>query len=391
LLGQTLTEDAPVAVEGTRHTEPEEVTGAATEVFQVDFDGPESAEYTTSTGHDEARWSALKEATLASLNETGELSKAQLPASLGGRAGEATVPGRGTPKPAAGRAAARSAPGRANPTLSPVDVSRGGSEDATVPDLHSDDDALAEGAPTVADVRAGRPPPSVTQRIAVNREKQAAARADAARSHQSQPGGQSRRSVPPPVPRAAPPPPPEDEPGIFSIELVMATGAVGAAGLGTFLFVLAIGIPVVALLLGVWPGSPATQPPVPTPVGVTPDPAPEPRPDPVPEPAPEPVATPQPTPDPAPEPAPEPVPAATAKGLVFTSAMADTRKMTARCDVGTAQGQDSVSLGEVSAAECTIIALDGARRRRTAVVKDPKPKNYRCFVGDADTCEPAGR
>jgi hypothetical protein len=180
----------------------------------------------------------------------------------------------------------------------------------------------------------------------------------------------------------------------------MATGAVGAAGVGTFVFVLLIGIPIVALVLGVVPmgprpgaGGPGPVPiAAPEPVVAPADPAPvepatvepatvEPA---TVEPAPVEPAVAEPAPA-APDPAP---PAPAASGLTFQSGMVDTKKMTVRCDQGSGQGEASVSLGDVSPRECTVVAIDGSRKRRTAVVKDVKPRTYRCFAGDADSCEP---
>jgi serine/threonine protein kinase len=381
MLGQTVFEDATTGSEATRRQDPEETTGTATEVFHaLDLDGPESAEYTTSTGHDEARWSALKEATLASLNETGELSKAILPPSLSGRSADATLPSRGTPKPAASRE---------RPTLAPPSRPP---EVGSLADLSADEETLADGAPTVADLRRTgnrAPPPAVTQRIAVNRKESPSQRPTSGKPPPAPPQAPRQGSKLPPVSARPPPPPIEEEPGILSVELVMATGAVGAAGIGTFLFVLAVGVPTVAVLLGLWPmGPPSPPPPLPVPPPLTaPGPAPV-------EPAPAEPAPVEPGPaEPAPvEPAPaEPAPGSAAKGLSFVSEMPQTRKMTVRCDTGSGQGEGSVELGEVAPKECTVVAIDESRKRRTAVVKSPKATTWRCFAGDADTCEPGSR
>ena len=71
------------------------------------------------------------------------------------------------------------------------------------------------------------------------------------------------------------------------------------------------------------------------------------------------------------------------------SEMAGTRKMSARCDTGTGQGEARVELGSVAPKECTVIAV--GPRRRQAVVKAPKAVVWSCFSGDSDTCEPLAR
>jgi serine/threonine protein kinase len=416
LIGQTIAEDAPAQPEGVRRPLTVELpTPALDPLRALDTDGPDSAEYTTSTGHDEARWSALKEATLASLNETGELNKAMLSPSLGGRGADATLPNRGTPKPAQARTPAAlgpgprrspSGPGASRPGGAGAGASGAGGSAAPAPtsippvppalvaagtiDALADEETLAETAPASAEGRrAARPPAPSTQRLPPGRTAESADRA-ASRSSSppgrsssppkaSPPPGASRVGSRPPAPGSRPAPPPvEEEPGTLSVEVLVAMSLVAAAGVGTFLAVLAIGVPIVAMLLGVIPTGAPPRPVQPVLVTTAPDPAPEPAPPPPPQKEGE-ASVPAVTP-----PSESPPPAA---GLVFVSQMAGTRKMTARCDTGTSQGEARVELGTVAPQECTVIAI--GPRRRQAAVKAPKAGVWSCFAGDADTCEPS--
>ena len=73
-----------------------------------------------------------------------------------------------------------------------------------------------------------------------------------------------------------------------------------------------------------------------------------------------------------------------ATGLVFVSKMPDTRKMTVRCDQGSGSGTDRVEISD-AATECTVVAIDQARSRRTAVLSNVEARVYECFA-DGDTC-----
>ncbi|MEQ1566733.1 MAG: hypothetical protein ABMA64_13915, partial [Myxococcota bacterium] len=114
-------------------------------------------------------------------------------------------------------------------------------------------------------------------------------------------------------------------------------------------------------------------------------------------PSPQPVPAPVPlAPEPAPEPGPTPAPPS--EGATpftsFLSALPGTHRMMVRCDGATQVGEDRVSLPPQGTAEapegyteCTVTAVDGARKRRTAVVSDVKPRPYTCFTSEDASCE----
>ncbi len=387
LMGQTVSEDPPSVRGDMGLRREEETTGVQTEQFQpFDVEGPESAEYTTSSGHDDARWSALKEATLASLNETGELRRSAVPAGAKAPSGRTSAsaslpPGRqGTP-PGARTAQARP------PEPSPAAPNAGDwiDEPTVIPPGIAPTERLAKGPTLPPTFGAGSSPPLPLMP-----------------AHQSFDGGPEDETViapPPPPPPSAPrparstpvsrpaevarDPEPPPEPAGAAMSVLAGVAVLGAVGLGTFLVVVLAGSLAVVFVSSSQP----TPTPRPAPdlveISRPPDPAPAPPPAPAPEVAPAPV--PEVPPAPVPEVAPvAPEPAPVAEGLSFVSKLPDTRKMTVRCDVGAGSGVDRVAIAE-PATECTVVALDGARNRRTAVVKGVTAKAYECFASD-DTC-----
>ncbi len=100
-----------------------------------------------------------------------------------------------------------------------------------------------------------------------------------------------------------------------------------------------------------------------------------------------PVAEVQVVPAPVPEAAPEPI---AGPVIVFVSHLDGTRKITARCDGGTAEGASEVRLGVSGLGDCTVTGFGPERTRLTAVVREPHEGVYACFVGGAKTCEVAG-
>ena len=105
-----------------------------------------------------------------------------------------------------------------------------------------------------------------------------------------------------------------------------------------------------------------------------PDPEPEPEPDPVPA-------------DPAPIPA-DPVEAAPpVEGSHFVSLLEGTKKIAVRCDNGKADGASEATVPGIDLGNCTVTAVDGSRKRQTAVVKLVEPRAYNCFRDGTKTCE----
>ncbi len=91
----------------------------------------------------------------------------------------------------------------------------------------------------------------------------------------------------------------------------------------------------------------------------------------------------------APAEAPPPPPPAAPDGpsATFLSAWQGTQKLTVRCDSGAGEGATEAWVAGEAPGTCTVTAVDGARHRVTAVVKDVEPRSYRCFVDGAKTCE----
>ena len=89
-----------------------------------------------------------------------------------------------------------------------------------------------------------------------------------------------------------------------------------------------------------------------------------------------------------PVPAPAPPVRAAAQGPSFRSLLPGTRRIVVRCDGATGTGTDEVQMPGGSFAECTVTAVDGDRKRRTAVVTSVQPRAYRCFAAPSESaCE----
>jgi len=109
----------------------------------------------------------------------------------------------------------------------------------------------------------------------------------------------------------------------------------------------------------------------------------------VPEVAPTPEGTEAPAAADAPAPEPEAVPEPAPEGPVvtFVSGLADTKKISARCDGGRAEGPDRVVLGLEGLGDCTVTGIGPDRTRLTAVVRDVKEGVYLCFESGDKKCE----
>jgi hypothetical protein len=71
----------------------------------------------------------------------------------------------------------------------------------------------------------------------------------------------------------------------------------------------------------------------------------------------------------------------------FVSNLAGTRRMMVRCGDATGAGTSEVVVPGASFGECTVTAVDGERRRRTAILTKVEARAYQCFVGAASTCD----
>lgn len=90
----------------------------------------------------------------------------------------------------------------------------------------------------------------------------------------------------------------------------------------------------------------------------------------------------------APAPAPAAPPAFTpGEGTHFVSRLEGTRKVSARCDAISGEGQSSALVLGTGLGTCTVTAMDGARHRLTAVVTAVEPREYVCFASGEGRCE----
>ena len=76
-------------------------------------------------------------------------------------------------------------------------------------------------------------------------------------------------------------------------------------------------------------------------------------------------------------------------GARFLSMAAGTRKVSVRCEEGSASGSDSAVIEGDTFGDCTVTAVDGDRKRWVARVKEVKPVEYRCFVDGEKECNPS--
>ena len=76
------------------------------------------------------------------------------------------------------------------------------------------------------------------------------------------------------------------------------------------------------------------------------------------------------------------------EGARFLSMAAGTRKVSVRCEGGSASGKDSAVVIGDTIGDCTVTALDGDRKRWIALVKEVESVEYRCFVDGKKECNP---
>ncbi len=180
---------------------------------------------------------------------------------------------------------------------------------------------------------------------------------------EEQPPKRSFTPPPPPISpaaRAAPPAPPHSDKRLLVVAVMLLLGSgIGLLGISGVGFVLALGM-----------------------LTTSPDPAPLPAPPPAP-------AAPSGTPA-APAPPPPPADATPtpddAPRVRFVSARADTTKMQVVCDGGRGKGSDEVTIRSDKPGTCMVVAILGTGQRLRARVKDAKPRDYTCFVGDSTLC-----
>ncbi|MBX2803585.1 MAG: protein kinase [Myxococcales bacterium] len=71
----------------------------------------------------------------------------------------------------------------------------------------------------------------------------------------------------------------------------------------------------------------------------------------------------------------------------FASELSGTRRISVRCDSGAVQGATEVVLSGQTHGDCTVTAIGEDRVRRTAVVKDVIAGSYVCFDDDGSQCQ----
>ena len=74
-------------------------------------------------------------------------------------------------------------------------------------------------------------------------------------------------------------------------------------------------------------------------------------------------------------------------GARFVSRVENTKKISVRCDGGSASGTDVAVVEGEAIGLCTVTVLGSDRSRHKAVVKGVKPGEYDCFAAGSDTCE----
>ena len=71
----------------------------------------------------------------------------------------------------------------------------------------------------------------------------------------------------------------------------------------------------------------------------------------------------------------------------FVSELTGTRRISVRCDSGAGSGVAEVALPAGVEGDCTVTAVGEGRARRTAVIKAVEQRAYVCFAGDSSACE----
>jgi hypothetical protein len=73
--------------------------------------------------------------------------------------------------------------------------------------------------------------------------------------------------------------------------------------------------------------------------------------------------------------------------VAFVSLLGDTKKMKVQCGTLSAQGELRTVIAGDAFPSCTVTAVDGARKRLTAVVQNVTAREYSCFRDGAQSCE----
>ena len=79
--------------------------------------------------------------------------------------------------------------------------------------------------------------------------------------------------------------------------------------------------------------------------------------------------------------------AVTGPSVAFVSLLGDTKKMKVQCGTLSAQGELRTVIAGDAFPSCTVTAVDGARKRLTAVVQNVTAREYSCFRDGAQSCE----
>ncbi len=372
LVGRTIAEDVLGFVDDTTQRADEDMARAAgvyaedgpTDIDPTEFD---TAPGRTDTGLEDERWSALKQATLASLCETSELSPQTI-----------------------------------------EEVRRLAEE--TAPVLLLDDTApesLDEDVMPTVRIHAPRRTADFESTTAQLDEVSLVAPRNLFNEETLRMSCEQARGETPPsrpvgptlAPALAPAPmgypelanEPDGGGGLLGVAIGAATLA-ALAGIAVLLLLLVVVVGGAWVLRGTAPVAPvsATAPGSARHAGLPSRTSPAPVAAVVPAP-PVPVSDRAPDPSPAPAAAPtrgadDPLPASGAPVALFVSRLAGTRKMKVQCDHATADGVDEVSLPGTELGGCTVTAIDGSRRRQTAVVPAVEARRYVCFDGDARDC-----
>lgn len=324
LVDTILTEDAKAL---DQRSIWDENTGASTRALDL------SALDDEMTGAiDDARWEALKQATIDDLAKRGELPR--------------NFDSEGPPKKAEPRAPAQEAPPRPLEPI-PVPGNRRPTDSSPPVSLDGDEDAestLVERAPEIPRaVGKQEPEPEPEPAPEPEPERQPAPPV----AHQV-----SSPEVPPSPPVVVQSAPPTRRGGLLVTLVVMFFAGSGLALMGMALIVLLVAIGLQQQASMPSDAIQATAPPPP--------------------PAPSTV-----------EPEPEPI---EGPHVRFTSARSNTEKLQASCSSGRSVGTDSAAIPGETPGSCMVTAVFGDGKRIRTRVEDAEPRKYICFTGDSEAC-----
>ncbi len=351
LVGTVLSEDARAL---DQRSIWDENTGMSTHAIDLSALDDEM----TGSLADDARWKALKQATIEEMAKKGELGPRRRPDTS--RLPERNDEIRSIESL---RSTARSAD---TPSESPVTTGAVADSPADPP---ADGASVTGGAPMEA-FDPGPPPvtatptPAPTQRFKVppelrkyNRPTDADVSAGELGDEDDETDTTDPTDPKAPLPEPDPPPgPPQGGRGGRLLATVVMMFLLGG-GLGLIAFAGVVLLVVVVLAI-----SGDT-----TPVAKTPPPVPVPAPVVVPEPQPEPEIT--------------------GPHARFSSARADSEKMKVSCSKGKGSGTDSAVVEGEALGSCRVTVITGGGDRLFAKVEDVEPREYVCFVGDAEECK----